>query len=165
MSEIISHPDAPQLFSSIEMYIDRKILPQMNTMNAVYKFAEETIKDNFDVDDTDEHIKTLQEAVVNEDEYLRFRITERFSVLMKSLFEMHKKDALPEEQADVINEIKDGFQTYIKNKDEIGAAKAKMAVLAKQLGLNISKLTDEELKALMKALESSDLYKKARRKK
>ncbi|MDR1536956.1 MAG: hypothetical protein LBU32_02985 [Clostridiales bacterium] len=45
VSELLSHPDAPKLFSVMEVYIDRKILPQINTMNAVYKVAEESIRE------------------------------------------------------------------------------------------------------------------------
>ena len=165
VSELLSHPAAPQLFSVMEVYIDRKILPQMNTMNAVYKMAEEAIRENYDVDDGDNYMKILQEAVVDEDEYLRFRITERFSLLMKALFDTHKKDALPNEQMDVLNEIKSGYQAYQANKETETAQRAKFTLLAKQIGLNVSKLTDEEVRVLVKALQDSDLYKKARRRK
>jgi hypothetical protein len=82
VSELLAHPTAPQLFSVMEVYIDRKILPQMNTMNAIYKAAEETIREHYDVSDNDGYLKILQEAVVDEDEYLRFRITERFSTMI-----------------------------------------------------------------------------------
>lgn len=165
IGELLTHPDTPSLFSAMEMYIDRKILPQMNTMNAVYKMAETVLREDVGVDDNDTNLKLLQEAVVDEDEYLRFRITERFSVLMRALFDAHKKDALPEEQASVIAEIRSGFQTYQDNKKTEGAARAKMVLFAKQLGLNISKLTDEEVAVLMKALEGSELYKKTKRRK
>jgi transcriptional regulator with XRE-family HTH domain len=164
VSELLSHPAAPQLFSAMEVYIDRKILPQMNTMNTVYKMAEEAIRENADISDEDETLKILQSAIVDEDEYLRFRITERFSALMKALFDAHKKDTLPDEQASVINEIKEGFHSYLENKETEGAQRAKLTLLAKQIGLNVSKLTDEEIGVLMKALRDSDLHKRARRK-
>ena len=163
VSELLSHPTAPQLFNVMEVYIDRKILPQMNTMNAVYKIAEEAIRENYDVDDGDDYMKILQEAVVDEDEYLRYRITERFSILMKALFDAHKKDALPDEQASIINEIKAGYQTYLADKETESSQRAKFALLEKQIGLNVSKLTDEEIKVLTKAFQESDLYKKSRR--
>lgn len=46
ISEFIAHADFPQLLSAMEIYIDRKVLPQMNTMNAMYKYAEQTIREN-----------------------------------------------------------------------------------------------------------------------
>ena len=129
-------------------------------MNIIYKIAETSIRENTDATNDDEPLRILQEAVVDEDEYLRFRITERFSALMKTLFEAHKKDALPVEQAGILGEMKDGFQTYFANKEKEGSERAKLVLLAKQIGLNIAKLTDEEIAVLVKALMNSDLYKK-----
>ena len=76
LSELISHPDFPKLMSAMEIYIDRKVLPQMSTMNAMYKIAENAIKEKFEVADNDEMIALLQESIVNEDGYLRYRISE-----------------------------------------------------------------------------------------
>jgi hypothetical protein len=54
----------------------------MNTMNAVYKLAETTIKDSYTVEDNDEVMAFLQNSVIDEDEFLRFRISERFNVII-----------------------------------------------------------------------------------
>jgi len=165
VSELISHPDAESLFNAIEVYIDRKIHTQVKTMNAVYKMAEETIKANFDMADNDEYMRVLRESVVDEDEYLRYRITERFSTLMKSLFDMHKNDALLEEQAGILEELNECIKTYLDEKKNQGAERAKLVLFAKQIGLNISKLSDEQIAILMKALRESDAYKRNRRRK
>jgi transcriptional regulator with XRE-family HTH domain len=163
LSELIAHTDFPKLMNAIEIYIDRKVLPQMNTMNAMYKIAEDAIKDKFDIGDTDDVISLLQEAVVDEDEYLRYRISERFNAMMKSLFAAHKKDALPIEQASVIQVMKAALQDYPAQQEQEEQARWKMTFLAKQIGLNISDLSDEEIGILMKALQKSDVYKKNRR--
>jgi len=149
----------------MEVYIDRKIHSQINTMNTIYTAAEEIIRENYDVGDGDEHMEILREAVVDEDEYLRYRITERFGTLMKSLFDIHKKDALPVEQAGILEELKTGFKTYLDDKEKQGAERAKLILFAKQIGLNISKLADEQIALLMEALRESDAYKKERRRK
>jgi len=98
VSELLSHGDFQKLLSAMEVYIDKKLLPHMNQMNAVYKLAETTIKENYDVEDGDEIIEFLQNSVIDEDEFLRYRISERFNEIMKSLFEAHKKDGFPPEQ-------------------------------------------------------------------
>lgn len=90
-SEFIAHDDFPQLLSAMEIYIDRKVLPQMNTMNAMYKITEQALKENTDISENDEVLAFLQQSVVDEDEYLRYRISERFNLLMKNLFDAHKK--------------------------------------------------------------------------
>ncbi len=54
----------------------------MNSMNALYKFTEQTIKENTGIPENDELLAFLQQSVVDEDEYLRYRISERFNLLM-----------------------------------------------------------------------------------
>jgi len=164
LSELISHPDFPQLMRAIEIYIDRIILPQMNTMNAMYKIAEKTIKDKCEVTENDEMITILGEAIVNEDEYLRFRITERFSALIKSLYDIHQKDVKPDEEFDVLNDVKTALENYDLEKTNEEKAQMKMIMLAKQLGLNLKDLTREEQEAVIRALEKSDLPKQSTRK-
>jgi transcriptional regulator with XRE-family HTH domain len=163
VSELIAHTDFPKLLSAAEVYIDRKVLPQMNTMNAMYKIAESTIKEKFEVADNDEIISLLQESVVDEDEYLRYRILERFNALMKSLFDAHKKDALPDEQADVLREMKTALRDYPAKLEREEKARWKMTLFAKQIGLNIAELSDDEIAVLMKALRNSEKYKQSRR--
>ena len=165
VSELLSHPNAKSLFNAIEVYIDRKIHAQINTMNAVYTAAEGIIREHFDVEGDDKHMEVLREAIVDEDEYLRYRITERFSALMRSLFEAHKKDALPEEQAGILDELRTGFKNYLDDKEKQGAERAKLILFAKQIGLNISKLSDEQIALLMETLRESDAYKRNRRRK
>jgi len=164
ISEFLAHSDFPQLLSAMEVYIDRKILPQMNTLNALFKATESTIRENYAVADNDEVMAFLQQSVIDEDEYLRYRISERFNAVMKSLFDAHKKDPLAKEQAEVMNGIKENMQAYMTTKTETGSGtRAKMVLLARQLGLNLTKLTDEEIGILAKALESSELYRRANR--
>jgi len=44
ISELLSHADFGQLINAVEVYIDKKMMPQMQTLNAVYRLAETTIK-------------------------------------------------------------------------------------------------------------------------
>jgi transcriptional regulator with XRE-family HTH domain len=163
ISELLGHEDFPKLLSAMEVYIDRKILPQMNQMNAIYKFAEQTIKENFEVSENDEVMSVLQEAVIDEDEYLRYRISERFNIIMRSLFDSHKKDAPPDGQTEVMKEMKEAAKTYISHKDN--PKYGKLVILGKQIGLNITKLSEEEINVLDKALQKSEVFRRGKKKK
>ena len=164
VSELLSHADFQQLSSAIEVYIDKKLLPHMNTMNAVYKLAETTIKENYAVEENDEIMAFLQNSVIDEDEFLRYRISERFNAIVKSLFDEHRKDSLPPEQSEVISDMKEMVTTYLSDKER-APDRAKVILFAKQIGLNFSKLTDEEIVLLTKALQNSKVFKKGVRKK
>jgi len=132
-------------------------------MNAIHKIAENAIKSNYDVADNDKIIALLQETVIDEDEYLRYRISERFNVIMKSLFGAHKKDALPDEQASVLKDLEKALKDYPAQQEQEEKARWKMTLFAKQIGLNITELTEEEIHILIKALQKSSKYKQVRR--
>ena len=68
---------------------------------------------------------------------------------MKSLFDAHRKDALSPEHAEVIEDMKSLVQSYMTDRKTEPEAKAKALLLCKQLGLNASKLDDEEFKPFL----------------
>lgn len=163
IGELIAEPNFANLMQAVEIYIDRKLLPQISTMNGIYKLAETAIKENYSVSDDDEIISFLQEAVISEDDYLRFRITERFGSLMKQLFDKHKKDRLSDEQNETVKEMAEDLKYYLSDKS--GADRAKLNLWAKKLGLNISDLSQEEVELFMKVINKSSVLKKAKRRK
>ena len=167
VSEILSHDDFVPLLTAIESYVDRKVMPHINTVNQVYKIAEEAIKKENPQheDDKDDILEILQQTIINEDEYLRFRISERFNELMKKLFDEHKKDALPDKEMDALKDFKDGLKTYQEEKENSNTQRAKVVLMAKQIGLNLTELTDEEIGILMKTFEKSQAMKKYRKRK
>jgi len=172
ISELLSHADFGQLINAVEVYIDKKMMPQMQTLNAVYRLAETTIKENCTdstegnaSDKRDEILAFLQNAAINEDEYLRFRISERFNAIMKSLFDAHKTDKLSPEHNEIIEDMKNMMHGYVEDKKTDGAVMAKFYTLCKQLGLNAKNLTEDEQKAMMKALEKSPILKRGGRRK
>ena len=117
------------------------------------------------IPDNDEIMTFLQEAVVDEDEYLRFRISERFNMVMKSLFDSHKKDKLEPEYQGMFEDMNEKVKLYIDEEKTEGANKAKAIVLCKDLGLNTSKLTQEEWRVLMKVLSNAKQVKRAKKRK
>ena len=82
---------------------------------------------------------------------------------MKSMFDAHKKDVLPNDQTSVLQEIKDSIMDYPIKKEKEEQARWQLALLAKQIGLNIGKLTDDEVKVLIKALDKSEKAKQGRK--
>lgn len=165
ISEMISHEDFLPLLNAIEIFLDRKVMGQMHTMNAMYKFAEQTIRENVDIEGRDEVTMVLEQAVIEEDEYLLYRISQRFVSLMKSMFDDHKKDKLPTEYEGMLTDMKRQMQSYLDLKNHQGSERARLAFWAKQLELNITQLTDEELVVLIKALSKSKILKRLKNRK
>ena len=79
------------------------------------------------------------------------------------MFDAHKKDALPDEQASALQELKNTMMDFPAHKEKEERARWQLTLLAKQIGLNISGLDDEEIRVLMKALEKSEKAKQGRK--
>jgi len=165
ISEFLSHPDFPQLLIAMEIYIDRKVLPQMRTLNSLFKYMTQTIQENTDVPDGDKLLAFLRESVVDEDDYLLYSISERFTVVMKSMFEAHSKDKISPEQPDMLSGTIESVETFLDVQKTESNSKARAIVFCKQLGLDASKLTDEEWRVLMKTLQSSRIVRRTKKRK
>jgi len=159
IGEIISHDDFCSFINSIEMYIDRKYVPQMNTMNMMYKVTDMMDDAEVDKSDTESVISYLKEAMTNEDSYLRYQISERFNMMIRDLFELHKKDAVSVEQETIANEMVEDLRTFIDKPKNSSTVNQKLTLLAKQLDINVSHLTEDELNVLRKALEHSPKFR------
>jgi len=96
-------------------------------------------------------------------QFLRYRISEAFNVLVKKLFDAHKKDALPEAQASILEDLKTVMEEYPKQKTADQKTMYKYHLLTKQLGLDTRHLTEEENRVLMKVIERSSVLKRGRR--
>lgn len=65
----------------------------------------------------------------------------------------------------MLAEMKEQVETFIDMRKTETANKAKAIVLCKQLGLNASKLTDEEWRVLMKVLDASAPMRRVKKRK
>jgi len=160
LSKLISHADFVKLLVAVEIYLDRFISPHLKTWNAVFELAEQKIRESNDVSGNDKIIEVLKEANISDDDFLLHKVVERFRELMVELYSEHKNNArISEEKTDVLKVLADDVDAITASKSK---AKAKMTLLAKQIGLNIKGLSDVEVRILIKALEKSELYRNAR---
>ena len=82
---------------------------------------------------------------------------------MRSLFDAHKKDAMTDEQADILRDMTTAIRDYPTQQGQEEKARWKVTQLARQIGLNVSELSAEEIDILMKTLRRSGAYKHKRR--
>lgn len=153
VSELIANPDFIELSRAMEVYVDRKIQLQINSLNAIYQFAEKTLEEEVG-DKLDNEVRSfLSQAQINEDDYLRFRISESFNQVMKNLFEAHKEDSFAE-QSDISQEFKEIIEIYkhTKKNPNYKEERRQLYVLGKILKMNINQLTDTEANIMCKAL-------------
>jgi transcriptional regulator with XRE-family HTH domain len=156
LSEIITHPDFADLLAALEVFVDRKISENMSIVNASYKMAIDTINRQNVTVGRDEYIATLNESVIDPDDYLRFRLTQRFEKIAQGLYEVHAKEAQAETGGGYLKTLHEQIQKFQTVKDETGSVEqAKLALLADQIGVDLKKAPDEEKRSLLNLIKRS----------
>ena len=130
-------------------------------MNSIFDFVHKNLRDKVNIKQGEDVFAFLKEVSIAEDEYLRFRISERFNLLLQNLLAEHKARFKPNKsENEQIKEMQAEFDTIMDTKES--ATRKKFHLLTKQIGLNTNHLTDEECQDLMKALEKSDVLRKGK---
>ena len=149
LCELITHPDFAELLAAMEVLVDRKISENMEIVNASYKIAIDAITKQFVTVGRDEYITTLQEASIDPDDYLRFRLSQRFDKITQSLYEAHEKESSSETGGGYLNMLHEQLQKFQSVKDETGSTEeAKLAMLADQMGVDLKKVPEDERQSL-----------------
>ena len=156
LSEIISHPDFAELLAAVEVFVDRKISENMEIINASYKVAIDTINKQAITVGRDEYIATLQEASIDPDDYLRFRLSQRFEKIAQSLYEAHKKEALAETGGGYLKMLNSQLQNFQSAQESTDSTEeAKLRLLADQMGVDLKKVPENEKRSLLNMFSRS----------
>ena len=156
LSEIITHPDFAELLAALEVFIDRKISENMEIINKSYKIALDKINRQAVTVGYDEYVAALKEASIDGDDYLRFRLSQRFDKIAQSIYETHKKEASSEAAKGYIENLGEQIQKFQSSKEETGSAEeAKLTVFADQMGVDLKKAREDEKRSLLNMFSRS----------
>lgn len=156
INELLSYKDLSDLLIAMEIFISGKMSENVKDMNTVFSIAEATIKSNVDTQPQDEAVALLRQAQIDNSEYLRFRITERFNTLLKDIYEERKQ--YNEENAISVSEImKQNLEEILelRKTQEVTAFES----FAKILGMDFTEIPKEKLEIFAEVLNMCDLYK------
>lgn len=147
ISDLIEHKEFSNLINSIDVYVRQLATPHIGTVNNMLTIAQRGIENYYSdnkpkPDDFDNAMNYLNETVVNEDDFLRFRISERFNQIIRDVYELYKSsvgDKIPKKK-NSINEMTGDILTVL---DKIKAGEVKvdsiedaMAAMMEQMGVS-----------------------------
>ena len=93
LSELIEHSEFTDLINAIDIYVRRVAAPNLAMMNDMLNMTqsgfETMFKDEEKPEGFDSAMKYIDETQVNEDEFLRFRISERFNRIIRNIYDDH----------------------------------------------------------------------------
>ena len=153
ISDLIEHKEFSNLINSIDVYVRQLAAPHIGTVNNMLTIAQRGIENYYSdnkpkPDDFDSAMNYLNETVVNEDDFLRFRISERFNQILRDVYELYKSsigEKVPQKK-NSINEMTRDILTVL---DKIKSGEVKVdsiedaiAVMMKQMGVSDTDLAD-----------------------
>lgn len=153
VSDLIEHKEFSNLINSIDVYVRQIALHQIGAVNNMLTIAQRGIENYYSDNkpkpaDFDSAMNYLNETVVNEDDFLRFRISERFNQILRDVYELYKSNVgekIPQKK-NSINEITGDILTVL---DKIKSGEVKvdriedaMAVMMAQIGVSDGEIAD-----------------------
>lgn len=152
LSEIIAHPDFAELLAALEVFVDHVISENMEIVNKLYGVSLDTITaKKIPEEKRDEYLARLQEASIDPDDYLRFRLSQRFEKVAQGIYDAHKKEALSKKAGQgFIKKLVGNIQNFKDIEKKTGSVEeAGLAIFADQMGVDIKKKTAEERKTIL----------------
>lgn len=96
VSKLIEHGEFSNLINAIDIYIRQLAAKSINTINnltAVVQRGVENYAAAGQPEGYDDAMKYINETKVDEDEFLRYRITERFNQILRDVYEANADNA------------------------------------------------------------------------
>lgn len=126
---------------------------QIQNLNALVDTIRHEIIERYRPGEDDPHLKTLQAAHVDDDDYFSHIALDDISTIIRDIREAHKKDSESAPLTTVADELRENLEAVENFK---GSRQEKQAFLyCKQLGINYKNLSEEEFRWLIRILQKS----------
>ena len=153
LCELATHKDFIKFLADIEIYVDGIATMQIQNLNALVDTIRHEIIERYRPGEDDPHLKTLQAAHVDDDDYFSHIALDDISAIIRDIRETHKKDSESAPLTTVADELRESLEA-VENFE--GSRQEKQAFLyCKQLGINYKNLSEEEFRWLIRILQKS----------
>lgn len=153
LCEMAIHDDFIKLMADIEIYVDGIASMQVQNLNAYISMMREEIRKKYAPDGKDRHMRILNAAHINEDEYFRHVIHDDIDSIIKAVKEAHKSDSTSAPDTDIVTELKQDID-FVAGIE--GSNMEKQAILfCRRLGIDYTKLTPDEFRTMINVLKKS----------
>lgn len=153
LCEMAAHRDFVKLLADIEIYVDGIASMQVQNLNAYINLARDAIEKKYRPGEHDRHIRILNAAHINEDEYFRHVVHDDMHGIIQSIKESHKSDSTSAPETGFVRELKQDLE-FVSG-IEGSAQKKQVALYCRRLGIDYTKLTEVEFEVMMRVLQKS----------
>ena len=157
LCELATHRDFIKFLADIEVYVDGIASMQIQNLNSLVDTVRHEIIERYRPGEDDPHLRILQAAHLEDDEYFSHMIQDDISAIVRDIRAAHKSDSESAPPTTIAEELKQDLEDVANFK---GSPLEKQAALyCKRLGINYNKLSDVEFRQLVHILEKSKFFK------
>lgn len=153
LSEIICHKDFQRMMLDSEIFVDRIADMRINDMNAVLESVRQMVLAKQEGNADDLHLRTLELAQVQEDEYFGHVISEDLTAILRDIRDAHRGDTstadVPSAALEAQKQLQDAM-SYEGSDDEKRAR-----IFLAQFGIDYDAITMEQFVNLIEVLKLS----------
>ena len=167
VSQLIEHREFSNLINAIDIYVKQLAAKSINTINNLTAVVQRGVE-NYSIgagnqpEGYDEAIKYINETKVDEDEFLRYRITERFNQILRDLY-TENNAATREQVPPIISETNamTGYMVDILDKVKSGevqfdSPEQAAMMLAERMGVSDEEIA--EINSDLAIMDSTPLH-------
>ena len=150
VSQLIEHREFSNLINAIDIYVKQLAAKSINTINnltaVVQRGVENYVIGTGTPEGYDDALRYINETKVNEDEFLRYRITERFNQILRDVYDDNAVNASPSippaiaetneiagHMVDILDKVKSGEIRLDCPEDAVELLAERMGVSAEDL--------------------------------
>ena len=110
LCELATHKDFIKFLADIEIYVDGIATMQIQNLNALVDTIRHEIIERYRPGEDDPHLKTLQAAHVDDDDYFSHIALDDISTIIRDIREAHKKDSESAPLTTVADELRENLE-------------------------------------------------------
>ncbi len=157
LCEWATHPAFCRLLIDMEIYIDRIADMRVHDMNLILEATRQQIIREYAPDENDLHLRTLELAQVQEDDYFQHVVHEDMDVILRDLQQQHRVDATTADEPTPLKEIQDELSRAARFCAD--GEDSAIRYFCDQMGIPYDELTSEEFSAFLRILSKSRFLK------
>lgn len=153
LSEILCHKDFQRMMLDAEIYVDRIADMRVNDMNAMLEAVRQMLLAKQADNQDDLHLRTLELAQVQEDEYFDHVVSRDLSDILRDIREDHKADTTTADEPSVAAQMQNQLQAAMNF--EGSAEEKKARVFLTTFGIDYDAISKEQFVNLIEVLKLS----------
>lgn len=157
LSELICHKDFQRFMLDAEVYVDRIADMRINDMNAVLEAVRQMALMKNGGNENDLHLRTLQIAQIQEDEYFGNLIADDLKGILRDIRNEHRPDTMTADETSLVATVQGQLQDAM-NFEGSSEEKQVRSFLA-TFGIDYDKLSKEQFVSLIEILKLSKYLK------